>query len=1640
MKQGKKKHLWRSISITLILSLVFTSIPAMAFAAESENGVETEQTQGASKELDDVTKDDVIEEESSEYVTAFDLGGGQKAKVISGYPVRYEDENGQMKEVDPSLSPVTDTNTTEQGVSLTGYAYENEAGEFKQYLPDAMSENSPVRMEYGDYAITMTPTGYLNGLLNRDKKVQCDEEEFTDLYGEVKKKKVKAIYESIDDSAFLEYTSLHDGLKESIILNEKPKKNEFSYKLTLTGLAAEVKEDGSIVFCDKISGEIVASMEAPFMNDASGEAYSEDITCKLKKRGNSDQYTLTLTVDESYLADENRQYPVAIDPTATWVGTAKIHDAYIVSSSPNYNYYQSDTRIMPSGCGSSGSKYRTCINVIGVRSELLDCNITSAYFDIYETANGNANKAVRIYKILEEWAPSKVTWNTCPDFGTAASYLDENFSTGTTNKKMRFDVTSWVEGIAAGGSNRGIMLKNKTETSTTYTEFYGSRTSATSYRPKLIVTYTEDKPTTATSVTASKSGYNVGESISVSWEGIKANNLDHIEYRVAKYDADGTLLDDYYVPYTRLTSAKPSGSATIPNSSSFPQGRYGIYIRGVSASGVNGTGKRSPIVTISKDKPTTPTSVSFSPNPCPEGHKITASWSGLVAGELKSIQYRVASYDDEWNQVKYAYVPYTTLSVSPTSSGSVVLPDSDTWETGNYKVFIRGVSAAGVTGTGKGSSVVIEENGEPTIDTLSVSIGGTSDASGYVKPGNVTVTADKIFDEDVITASDLSYSLYGPNDSQVGVSLSSSTVHSNSDGSYRVSFSIPQSAVSASGTYTLYFWVFDKAGNLGYISKSFNIDATAPTGSIHVTDVPYGNETAEITSLAKITASVNDAHSGARSSALSIYKGTKDNPGEKVKDLYTNSSIKKIVDFDAEAYENGSYCLKLTIEDKVGNTETVWHDITIAKPMEKPIVGVKMDSGSKELSVSWGFQQEKQELAYIQYNLDDSSNWIDVKVTDKLKGIFTVALDEQMTGTHSIKVRGVDDTGAPGEAARVDFNIDTIAPTVQILGISQGIVLGTITDDNLASWTISIKAKEDETAEFVETASGTKTVSNGRIALSGLSDEQFAAGVWYTVKVEARDHAGNVASDTFDILKNATDTYAQMIPTEHRILRSLGQSMQENHFLVSRTEDRLQMEDSNLFTSAAWFVDGELVSEEKDYKTDFSVFEEDKRYGIAAAGKDAAGALYYTGDIYVGGTVLYPDLVQTETGDLETVIPFVEQTVGFILEEGSVPEGTIWYAKTENGEYQQITPGELTYFLNINNHSLAPSLVTIKAVAPDGYVIEDTAFTLQLAVMDQETFSVSAAEDYYPENVSAQDKINYKTYVRWELPETIPEGLSYEVHRSTIENFTPGDATLAAENVTDSYWCDINTNYSISLYYKVRAVIKDESGKIISASSYSATAESTPIDKNEYQKALGHKEYWAYADIATPSGSGYIEKSQGNFVYEQTDGEIANEQLAVALTRTYNSMATSKSAFGYGWTHNYDIELLKLGKDSSLEEGILVLRDGSGTLYQFKEDGDTYISSLGKYVTLTKENKTQSISLSDPAEPNTVETITVHTAYTMKTRDNMVYYFDDSGKLVWMEESNGNLLLFHYDEKRGLLDKITTGNNISVTFTYKTMQ
>ncbi len=84
---------------------------------------------------------------------------------------------------------------------------------------------------------------------------------------------------------------------------ERPASNAFQYRLKLKGMMARKNVmDGGITYYDKETGEITGHIDAPWMNDASQKAYSEDIVYDLKEEaGQEGQYVLTMTVDEAYL-------------------------------------------------------------------------------------------------------------------------------------------------------------------------------------------------------------------------------------------------------------------------------------------------------------------------------------------------------------------------------------------------------------------------------------------------------------------------------------------------------------------------------------------------------------------------------------------------------------------------------------------------------------------------------------------------------------------------------------------------------------------------------------------------------------------------------------------------------------------------------------------------------------------------------------------------------------------------------------------------------------------------------------------------------------------------------------------------------------------------------------------------------------------------------------------------------------------------------------------------------------------------------------------------------------------------------------------------------------------------------------------
>lgn len=77
-------------------------------------------------------------------------------------------------------------------------------------------------------------------------------------------------------------------------------------------------------------------------------------------------------------------------------------------------------------------------------------------------------------------------------------------------------------------------MKNTTD-SPGYASFYGSRSTSTSYRPKLAVTYT-DIPATAESASVSPRYVKDSTNATLTYTGLPASALARVEYKIIGYD------------------------------------------------------------------------------------------------------------------------------------------------------------------------------------------------------------------------------------------------------------------------------------------------------------------------------------------------------------------------------------------------------------------------------------------------------------------------------------------------------------------------------------------------------------------------------------------------------------------------------------------------------------------------------------------------------------------------------------------------------------------------------------------------------------------------------------------------------------------------------------------------------------------------------------------------------------------------------------------------------------------------------------------------------------------------------------------------------------------------------------------------
>ncbi len=344
----------------------------------------------------------------------------------------------------------------------------------------------------------------------------------------------------------IRYTPQFNGFKEDIILSTYTGVNEFTFRIKTNGLSLVANEYGDYSFLDPLTGEVRAQLgnlliydskpwEIPdeIINESVSHPTEEDLARKKATLAEllqtipldesdelvpedffpqynhryivnaikpDSEYFITIVVDESYLLEEDRIWPVIVDPniTVSGSGTSKtIQDAPIYSNRPTTTYGGPGNNYAVVGYQGSNGVGRTLMKFPGLASNVtyknLSANqITNLSLHIYEGSGLTTNSCIDLWQYTgTNWTETTAKCNNI-GWNSYSNNFAWNFfnCSGWQTFNMTSMVATWKNGSGTGSAlDKGIMLTNYTsESSTAYRKDF--MTTESSNQPYLSYTYT----------------------------------------------------------------------------------------------------------------------------------------------------------------------------------------------------------------------------------------------------------------------------------------------------------------------------------------------------------------------------------------------------------------------------------------------------------------------------------------------------------------------------------------------------------------------------------------------------------------------------------------------------------------------------------------------------------------------------------------------------------------------------------------------------------------------------------------------------------------------------------------------------------------------------------------------------------------------------------------------------------------------------------------------------------------------------------------------------------------------------------------------------------------------------------------------
>ncbi|MFJ8136846.1 LamG-like jellyroll fold domain-containing protein [Streptomyces sp. NPDC096013] len=288
------------------------------------------------------------------------------------------------------------------------------------------------------------------------------------------------------------------GVKEAVVLHSADAGNSWTFPLHLKGLTPVQNKDGSIDLRDS-ADKTVERVPPSYAYDSkvdprSGEpTTTHDVTTTLVRDGGG--YALRITLDDAWLKDTHRVFPVTVDPTVTdgWTTT------YAESGSDSTGDHSYEQTIKVGSYDSGTHSAASYINHWDTAWDDSGLTVTAAKLELFDTWAATCTaERFDVALVTQAWTPEGVTGYPGPSYGASIGNLTPTVPNACANTAADRSVgdtvdvtlsTSAIQGWFSGTTaDYGLALYAATTDSLHWKQF-GSFNDP-GLGPKLIVTYT----------------------------------------------------------------------------------------------------------------------------------------------------------------------------------------------------------------------------------------------------------------------------------------------------------------------------------------------------------------------------------------------------------------------------------------------------------------------------------------------------------------------------------------------------------------------------------------------------------------------------------------------------------------------------------------------------------------------------------------------------------------------------------------------------------------------------------------------------------------------------------------------------------------------------------------------------------------------------------------------------------------------------------------------------------------------------------------------------------------------------------------------------------------------------------------------